>query len=294
MMFHYLDKKVTPYMNNMQRLTTIIYLLGFTTKEQLITITGWPADQVVDTLQRIRKQGKTSEARDSWLKIWKTGGKGSINLYSLGQKSVNLAASLRKEDSGTGKFQKKELKEGQMYHFLGNNEILIRLLKAGAVITDYKTGKEVMSHIKAAYKERYFDEHGVLRSKSKDYLDFKPDSSVTVSGGMSAFLEYDTGSEGPTKLGERVENYVQGYTNASERTKQRCLLPIAWITSSEYRKRLLKDICEDIVAKYQDDYRQPIFPEMYCFVEGEETDFLLGKTKAEPIMIGTLKEEHTA
>src|SRR5690606_19446844 len=99
MIFHYLDEEMTPYLNKMERLTIVIHLLGFATKKQLVTITGWKEERIADTLQQIRKQGKSDAQKDKWLKIWKVSAIGATNIYSLGINSVNLAADLRKENT---------------------------------------------------------------------------------------------------------------------------------------------------------------------------------------------------
>jgi hypothetical protein len=281
--FTWLDEKETPHMNTTERMMVTLYVFGIATIPQLERITGWPKPKVMAALNRIRRQGKTKQEKDEWLIYW-IPGPGKPYIYTLGQKAIEHACALRKEQLGNGKKKKRPHKKGHAGHFLGFNEILCRMIDGGIQIDEFMAGKEVMSWIYHQLIDRkYIRDEDRVEVDRPDYLPVKPDGLVEM-GGRQFFLEYDTGNESSTKLQERLERYIDFYPRLKEKDKD---FPVTlWITVTPKRRATIERAGNEVLEKWPDEWNRPPIPTMYALVEGEEVDFLTGKIRIEPFWKG--------
>ncbi|WP_124728837.1 replication-relaxation family protein [Staphylospora marina] len=281
--FPWLDEKETPHLTQMERIMITIYMFGVVTIPQLMVITGWPKSKVMAALNRIRRQGKTPEGKNDWLIYW-VPGPGKPYIYTLGQKSIEHVCAIRKEQIGNGKRKKRPHKKGHMWHFLGFNEIICRLLGGGVPVDEFMVGKEVMSWIyHKLIQRKYIRDEERVEVDRPDFLPVKPDGLVEVNG-EEYFLEYDTGSEPALKLRERLERYIDFYPMLKDRHKG--FPTTLWITVTPNRRATIERVAQQINEKWSDVWSRPTFPKMYTLVEGEEVDFLKGHLEIDPFWEG--------
>lgn len=264
MIFTWLDEEKTPNFRRKDRMIGILFDLGITSKEQLLTVTDWTQNQITGTINKIR-QSVPERERDSWIRFWAPGESRKF-VYSLGEKGIQHACAMIHQEVG----RRKPL-EGQIAHFLGINEILCRLIRAGTRPKLWYSTKEASSYVYHHLTERELifdnDEQRFTELKLKTpKFKIHPDAMVATDRG-TFFVEYDTGSENGHKIEDKFHKY------AHLRVLLGTIPPVLWVTVTEQRKNQLIRVWRRAQEKYPTGYR---FPEMHIFAAGEETAFLQG------------------
>lgn len=264
LIFTWLDEEKTPNFRRKDRLIGILFDLGITSKEQLLTVTGWTANQITGTINKIR-QAVPERERDSWIRFWAPGESRKF-VYSLGEKGIQHACAMVNQEVG----RRKPL-EGQIAHFLGINDILCRLIRAGTRPKLWYSTKEASSFVYHHLTERelYYDDDEERFTELKirtPKFKIHPDAMVSTDRG-TFFVEYDTGSENGHKIEDKFHKY------AHLRVILGSIPPVLWVTATEQRRDYLIRVWRRAQGKYPEGYR---FPEMHIFAAGDETEFLQG------------------
>lgn len=125
--------------------------------------------------------------RDQWLKSYRVPGKATdTSVYILGIKAIRYVADMMHEKPKT-----KEAPRGQIRHFLGLNEILVRLIER-----DRDAVKSWLSTVEATdFLVHQYEKKGLELKRNN----FRPDGWVKI-GKNSFWIEFDNETEGPRKL----------------------------------------------------------------------------------------------
>lgn len=263
------DLKNIEYRNKRDTLMGIIYSLRITDTRTIKVVTGWNDDQIRGALRRIRELG--SHEKESWLRSWQPRQR-SAYVYTLGEKGIEHVRALKNYALG---YEESELSiRGQVAHFMGTNNILVRAKQAKVPVENWYSQKDTMSYL--------FYQLRPLRSP------VNPDALLKLSQG-SYFLEFDTGSEN----GGRLEGKVHRYLMLSMIIGK--IFPVIWVTPKPSRVDLIsrkaKEAAETYLIKMGEEAKKrklaltlpKEIPLMYAFAEGEETAFLAG-SPATPIL----------
>jgi hypothetical protein len=175
------------------------------------------------------------------------------------------------------KFKYKETPKRQMRHFYGLNEVLCRLRRKGIIETDWLCGKEVGQEISYQWNRRF----------KGDAFPCKPDAMLKL-GDYEFFIEFDTGTESPTRLKSRMMNYFRLYLLWAKAGLPPLPPSVLWVTVSETHKNKIAEIGKQTRRDFLEDNPNEASlvmrtaPIMYAFVEGEDTAFLCDEVEAEP------------
>lgn len=311
----WIDENETPNLVSADRLIALIYDLGITTKEQLVTLTGWPEQRVVSAIKAIRNKVRMPERlkldqrllrrveseeikmdesdyaklqasvadrlyklesqRDKWLVIYRPD-RNRESYYTLGAIGVEYACAMHEEPSSRWKIKPKN----QMNHFVGVNEILCRLRRIGIQEEEWFGGKETAQELYYHF-ERFKRKH---KSARKDTLYWRPDAYLRLPNGEDYFLEFDTGHERSSRLRKRFTNCLKLY-HALADVDASLQPPTVWVVRSKQRKETIERIGKEVLEDWRVD--NPSFdierlPSALCLIEGQDTDFFLGKFEPVP------------
>ncbi|WP_044639726.1 replication-relaxation family protein [Risungbinella massiliensis] len=250
------------YTSKTDQLMCVIYSLGITDRRQLQTVTGWTEMQIHGGLQRIRNLARGNETKDEWLLTWQPTYH-SPYVYSLGEKGIQHVRALKE---AAVKFDGQQPRRGQVSHFMGTNHILCRAIEKGYDVKDWMSAGETLSYL-------YYQ---LLPEKSP----VMPDCTICIEGSQHYFGEFDTGKTSGGKLEDKFHKYLNLSNIIGE------YFPVVWVTVKESRKQLLMKKAQDAILSYERKKKKPLpakLPEMFFFVEGEETEFLAGKEQSRSI-----------
>lgn len=310
----WLNEKEMPMYTNSERLATVLYTLGIASKDQLRILTNWTENQLNEALRSLRgkvpfpetlrvernqikkmeknedaqksadlaemkakymdKYKKIEEERDKWLVVIRPR-MNSSTYYTLGEKGVKMACDIRFEPYARWKVVPKV----QIRHFTGINDILCRIRQAGVLETDWQSGREAEKEL------RYFWDRYIKRPEftEKGYdkrLSCKPDAYLELEN-RRYYLEFDVGTESRAKLRSRFYNYLRLWNTVNESLPAETVI---WVCTNERRKDQIVEAANTAYDHYSQDYVTdlPVVPQSFVFTEGEETNFLLGKTEVKP------------
>lgn len=289
------DEERFPDLTNGDRILGILYGAGIADLDTLIALSGWKKGRVArgiqDARQRAnRKVGPTlppeekeeevreerrrnREERDKWILIQKKGRHGR-SFYSLGPKGFAYVCEMLGESVG-----KRKPPKAQVDHFLGTNQILVRLLKAGVRPVWYST-REATSWLFHNVKSRtiHYDsvnDRYVVSSKRSPYA-LNPDAMVQLPDGRSYILEYETGSTHGAKAEGKFLGYLDLQLGANVK-----LPPVVFVTRKDNVSKLERAKRK---AMSREEYQGlPIQTDFFILEEGTETKFLLDRETAEPV-----------
>jgi hypothetical protein len=258
------------YRNKRDTLMGIIYSLRITDKRTIKIITGWTDDQIRGAFRRIRELG--SHEKESWLRSWQPRQRAPF-VYTLGEKGIEHVRALK--DYALG-YEESELSiRGQVAHFMGTNNILVRAKQAKLPVLNWYSQKDTMSFL--------FYQLRPMKSP------VNPDAMIKFAN-QTYFLEFDTGSEN----GGRLEGKIHRYMMLS--AIKEGIFPVIWVTPKPSRIKLITQKAKEALTTYEIKMKEECrkrkltsglpkkMPLMYAFVEGEETPFLAGSHKATPIL----------
>lgn len=234
----------------------ILYEMRMADKRQLQVVTGWSPRTVRWTIEKIRSKGATPEEKDEWVR--------SISMrkstsprevaYALGKMGIRYVLDMMEEQQHV-----REAPEAQVKHFLGINDILIRVMEkvpredlvwlSSAEATDLIL--RTWERRKGEWDKRYF---------------IRPDARLGIRD-RRYWIEYDNDTEGARKL----ERKFHGYVHLNDPT------PVIWVAPNEKRCDYLRNLWRNTVRAF---YSHQSVPEMHFFVVGKETPFLTEEAEA--------------
>ncbi|WP_018130207.1 replication-relaxation family protein [Effusibacillus pohliae] len=255
MIFRWLDH---PSFHRDEQLIAILYDLGMATKKQLLAITGWHPRTLKERLKQIRKRGNTLEEKDLWLKTFTIPGQVRDVAYSLGRLGMEYAQEMALQIHRV-----KEAPQAQVAHYLGINDILVRLLVHGYARERiaWLTSTEA-TDVLLRYWEREVDR----KIDRRDLI--RPDARLILDDTRRFWIEYDNNTENPRQLERKFHNYVNTLMPIGETS------PVVWVALTQNRRDYLKANWNAFVELF---YRDKQTPQMYFFTPGEETKFFLSE-----------------
>lgn len=254
MVFRWLNH---PKLGGDEQLIAMLYDLGMATKEQLLVITGWSSRTLQWRLEQIRKRGQTREERDLWLKSYPIPGAWRTKAYSLGKLGIQYAQEMRFEQN-----RSKAPPQSQVAHYIGTNNVLVRLLQAGVS----REQVQWLSSVEATeYLVSLWDWAGKELNRRRA---IRPDARLILNE-QRYWIEYDNDTEGPRKIERKFHDYVNTLVPVRENS------PVLWIAPNDQRKRYLEANWKALRRNF---YRESTIPNMLFLTEGEETEYLLSTT----------------
>lgn len=249
MIFDVVNEAATPNLSVADRMILVLFDLGITTKEQIATITGWSENRINDSIKRIRKKGG-----EKWIRSWQPR-RGRPHVYALGKEGFKYARELRGEYNGNN-----QPASGQVWHFLGLNQILVRLLESGLEVKSWLSGRESASWLYHQLLTR--DENG---KASVPKTPLRPDAMMQV-GNQWWMVEYDTGTETPMRLSEKFSRYLDLslMLDLSE-------IPLLFVTVSDQRVNTA-----EWAFRRAFEAHQATWDRVFFLKEGQEVEFLRG------------------
>lgn len=254
MIFDVINVEATPHLSMKDRVILVLYDLGICTKEQIKTISGWSENQIAGAIQRIRNAAGKKEA-EKWIRSWQPR-RGKPFVFALGPAGHAYARELRGEYNGKNDTPP----SGQVWHFVGLNQILCRCIKAGLEVKSWLSGRESASWLYHQLLIR--DEDGKV---SAPKIPLRPDAMMMV-GEQWWMIEYDTGTETPMRLTEKFRRYLDlsQMLDLSE-------IPLLFVTVSDQRVNTAEWAFRRAIEAHQATWDRVFFMK-----EGQEVEFLRG------------------
>lgn len=274
LLLDWIDEERFANLKKSDRLLGVLYHAGIADLDTLATLTGWGNVATViwntrrrfaPSIQAKEERRRNREERDKWIYIQKQS-KNGRNFYSLGPKGFAYVCEMLGESVG-----KRKPPSAQVDHFMGTNQILVRLLEEGIRPVWYST-REATSWLFHNIKSRtiHYDsvnDRYVVSSKRSPYT-LNPDAMVQLPDGRSYILEYETGST----HGAKAEGKFLGYLDLQLGAKVK-LPPIVFVTPRENVSKLERAKQKAIS---RDEYREiPLQADFLILEEGTETVVLL-------------------
>lgn len=254
MVFEWIDH---PSFRRDEQLMAVLFDLGMATRKQLATVTGWSENEVEWSLKRIRKWGDTKEKKDEWIRSYRLPlRQNRIAVYTLGRRGIRYVSDMMNQ----GKLRRRESPRGQIAHFLGLNDVLCRLVEAGADRNEIKWLSTLKSIDFLAF---VYETNGLPFDQANS---IRPDARLLIAS-RSYWIEYDNATEGPRQLEKKLHEYVTTLRHPEKGWLDRA--PIVWVTINEQRRDYLQKLWNATSRRFDE------VPEMKFFIQGDEVDFLL-------------------
>lgn len=260
-----IEHLTNPNLETKEKLLLTIFHLGMADRKQLSALLKVGVDSVDKTIINWNKKNPDEKHVISLTAPFTKGPK----LYQLGPAGWKWVMELIQDDR-----KYKERSDAQKRHYRGMTDILVRLVK--------KLGYEQLDEVRY-YNTREAGEqfrspwnviHYHLEPKEKWELTKdlpEPDLLVGV-GKIEAWTEYDTGTESPDKIRDKVRRYFRAYKQLGEKSRSR--KEIIWVAPTQSRVKSLKSWFE-MVSEEPEFKEMELPPKMYFFVEGEEISYFL-------------------
>ena len=244
-----------------EQLIGVMYDAGISTLDQLSVLTGWTHGVVKNLIARIRHMKAEGDDKDSWIKVMiikqATTDKSATKratAYTLGLRGMAYVHAMMRDD-----MKYRESPEGQAMHFIGTNEILVRLLKSGM---DRQRLKWLTSTEATDVLVMYFEE---IKKELERRTFIRPDAYLSI-GEKWFWIEYDNDTERTRKLERKFHNYVQTLIPVPNASPD----PVVWVCPTTQRRDYLQDQWQMVVELF---YQSRKIPHMHFFTNGEDTDF---------------------
>lgn len=256
MIFKWIDH---PSYHKDEQMMAILYDSSMATKRHLMVLTGWPLLSIQSCFQKIRARGHTKEEKNEWLRSYRIPNRREM-AYALGKKGIRYVQDMMDERQHV-----REAPEAQITHFMGINDILIRIIESGVSKDDilWLSSAEATDLILRKWERRG-------KEMDKRHL-IRPDARLGIRD-RRYWIEYDNDTEGARKLERKFHGYVQ----LSDPD------PVIWVAPNKKRRDYLQNLWRNTVRAFYSDSDYPI-PKMHFFVAGEETPFLTQEAQAVPV-----------
>lgn len=258
MLFKWIDH---PSFRKHEQMMAILYEMGMADKQQLAVVTGWSLRTIRWTIEKIRSKGATPEEKDEWVRsipIRKRTSPREV-VYALGRMGIRYVQDMMEEQPHA-----RTAPEAQVKHFLGINDILIRVME--------KVPREDLVWLSSAEATDLILRTWEWRREELDKRYFiRPDARLGIRD-RRYWIEYDNDTEGARKL----ERKFHGYVHLNDST------PVVWVAPNEKRRDYLQTLWKNMVKAFYSNHQS--VPKMYFFVAGNETSFLVQEeTEAVPV-----------
>lgn len=293
-----------------QRLLVAIDELGISTRQHLSTVLGWTENSVQTYIHRWRQKGPDQEdvkrlnelkktihqawgrksdvplhirkeyheiydriqmSRNQWIEIYYPPKHAKLSCYKLGPRALEYLQGF----SSNGKIGVRS--NLQWGHYLGLNDILIRLIKAdpNGNLEWYGTQEAteyLFRQMEFVFREEWANDPKKARNDRRQII--RPDAYVSIDD-RYYWVEFDNGSEGTRKIEEKMTEYIVTLNRIDNDD------PVVWIARDEKRRDELRDIWEykklDFTLDERDDQDEEIskIPNMHFFKAGDEVEFFI-------------------
>ncbi|SHF23266.1 Replication-relaxation [Seinonella peptonophila] len=247
MIFQWLDhEKLRP----LDQLLLSLYDHGAFSARQFCALSGWRVAKMRMIIYRLRKKQK----EESWIKTEMTSYGEDSSYYRLGEHGLKYASQLRGEPAVLTRLRSTQM---QHLHLLGLNDILIRLVQ--------KEQSHQMVWLQTREASDYLYRLCCKQMKRARTQLIQPDAFMVYKGGRY-WIEYDRSTEGPRVIEKKMRQYIKIFHVlrgiGADST-------VAWITTTNQRKKYLQQIWESINRDLKMDIS------MHFFQEGEEISFFV-------------------
>lgn len=245
-----------PSFRKHEQMMAILFDFSMATKQHLMAVTGWPLLSIQSCFQKIRARGHTKEEKDEWLRAYRIPKRREM-AYALGRKGIKYVQDMIEESQYV-----REAPEAQVSHFLGINDILIRVIESGVPKDSllWLSSAEATDLILRKWERRE-------QEVDKRYL-IRPDARLGIQD-RRFWIEYDNDTEGARKLERKFHGYVQ----LNDPT------PVVWVAPNKKRRDYLNILWKNTIQAFYAESDQ-LVPDMHFFVAGEETEFLTQEAQA--------------
>lgn len=247
-----------------------LYDHGTFSPRQFCILAGWDVSRLRLVIHRFRKHKNSNE---KWIHTAPTRFDVDRSHYLLGIDGLRYCGKKLKE-----RVQIHQVRDtlAQSTHLLGLNEILIRLVQ-----TDVDQKEIVWLATREA--SDYLYRLCRIQNKVNKRTIIRPDARF-IWKDQSYWLEYDSGTEGPFAIEEKMSRYV----NTLDPLRQKWLdkkdhlqspldqSSVIWVTKTSARKRYLENIWKHLLYL---QYMDQEVVDMLFFVAGEETEFLMKQSQ---------------
>lgn len=241
---------------------------------QFCILANWKISKLRVVVHRIR-QGASKEDQEKWVRCDPTRFQRDRFYYSLGSEGLRYCGRLlNKRFPITSKVDESI---AQNAHYLGLNEILVRMVEAGM---DRQKIIWLATNAASDYLYRIYK----MREPQVDQKELiRPDARL-VYGNKAWWIEYDNATEGPMELETKLINYVEilGSLHQSwvdPNGKERRPLDsssVIWVAKSAQRKKYIESIWKGLMSVY---FAGQWVPEMHFFAPTEDTKFFMEQCK---------------
>ncbi|WP_028778725.1 replication-relaxation family protein [Shimazuella kribbensis] len=222
-------------------------------------------EQKVSQSKEIKKKIKKEKSR--WTKSSRqiTENRGSTSrVYSLGPKGVEYCLGIMNERGSW------DIKDGQMYHYIGVNGILTRLINHyGRDNFNWYFSREATDIIIRTWeiiRKNEWSKDPKLAVKEKREI-IRPDGLLVMDNQMY-WMEFDNDTERSKQI---IQKYREYRNTIVPKYAENLNAPVLWVTKTERRRDSLANNWEMVKEEYYSDAK---VQQMYFFVEGEETEWL--------------------
>jgi hypothetical protein len=254
-----------------EKLMLVVYYLGMADRHQLSKLLNLSVYTIDQAISKLNKKNKEEKHFISLSAPFNRGPK----MYQLGPAGWDWVMGWLEEDR---KYY--ERSDAQKRHYRGMTDILVRLLAAMGReeafnnLRFYNTNDATELFLypwQVAYGEEWED-----RKFRQEKCKGMPKPDFFIENNKEGWWgEFDTRSEGPNRIKGKLRQYYRAFNQLGERSRSR--KPIVWVTTSASRVRDMKSWLEDIKKEPEFQGMKNPPPDMFFFVEGEETRFFLGQ-----------------
>ncbi|QQE79566.1 replication-relaxation family protein [Alicyclobacillus sp. SO9] len=233
-----------------EQLLGILFDGGIMTREQIMVVSKF-------SLRKIRRCRERAHRLTSDVPIQKivlVGGKQGV-AYALSMVGVRYVYEML----GYENHRVQTAPEGQLSHYIGTNNVLVRAVEAfGRENIEWLSTRELAEDIEL--QRRLGNRSSIYRGRP-----IRPDASIRIRKSDPVWIEYDNNTESPAKLEQKFLAYWQ---LSQERGKK--MRTVLWVTGSERRKDYLERVFKAMTRVHGwGDGMQHLF-----FVEGQDTKWL--------------------
>lgn len=252
-----------------EKLMLLLFYLGMADRYQLATLLAKSVHTIDKTIKRLNKKSREEKHIISLTAPFNKGPR----MYQLGPAGWKWVMGWIEEDR---KYY--ERSESQKRHYRGMTEILIRIIEtigrdqALKCVSYYNTYEATVMfrYPWEVVRWQEWQDPKVRQEEEKELP--RPDLCLEI-GENSFWIEYDTANESPNKIKAKYRRYYRAFNQLAETSSSR--KPIIWVTTSQGRVKRMRHWLQMVKRELEFREMKNPPPEMFFFVEGEETKYLL-------------------
>lgn len=236
-----------------EQLLGILFDGGIMTQEQIMAVSGWNLSKLKNRLHKVRKRFEEPIILNCWLI-----GSRHRTAYALTKAGMRYVYEML----GYEHQRVQTAPEGQLKHYVGTNNVLVRAVKVfGKENIEWLSTRELAEDLEL--QRRLENRNSIYRGRP-----IRPDASIRIRKNDPVWIEYDNNTESPAKLEQKFSAYWQLSKERGEKMRT-----VLWVTASERRKDYLERVFKAMTRVHGwDEGMQHLF-----FVEGDDIKWLVGK-----------------